>query len=445
MGFCFFLGALFFLSDTDDKEMLMEYMLEQVIQYVNTMLEDMNDYLNEVPPEILWVVAGFFLLIFLIMQIRKISVKRKKNEAVDQYDKIKESDQGPEALIQAEVFEEAEEIRKVEPPDSEETGPLVVDETEFLEQVEEITAEPEPEGFFSRLKNGLSKTRNTFTGGLDRIFSGDQKIDDDLMEEIEELLITSDIGVQTTMNLVQKISEKTSDVSDSEGLKSALKTEILSLIKNAKVPARKKEQPVPNIIMVVGVNGVGKTTTIGKLAARFKQEGRKVLIIAADTFRAAAGEQLAIWAERSGAQIVKHKDGSDPASVAYDGVEAAIARDIDVVLVDTAGRLHTKVNLMEELKKIRRTIAKKLPDAPHEILMILDATTGQNALTQAKMFHEALGLTSIALTKLDGTAKGGIVIAICDELNIPLEYIGVGEKIDDLQEFDPEQFVEALF
>ncbi len=420
--------------------------LEQVIQYCNLVWEGLNDYLNEIPPEILWAVAGFFILLFLVMQIRKFSAKRKKNKAALQYDKIEESDQGLEALIEEEDLEEAEEeIRKVEPPDSDETGPLEVDETEVLEQVEEITAEPEPEGFFSRLKNGLSKTRNTFAGGLDRIFSGAQKIDDDLMEEIEELLITSDIGVQTTMNLVQKISEKASEISDSDGLKSALKTEILSLIKNAQYPAGKKEQPVPNIIMVVGVNGVGKTTTIGKLAARFKQEGRKVLIVAADTFRAAAGEQLTIWAEKSGAQIVKHRDGSDPASVAYDGVEAAIARGIDVVLVDTAGRLHTKVNLMEELKKIRRTIAKKLPGAPHEILMILDATTGQNALTQAKLFHEAMGLTSIALTKLDGTAKGGIVIAICDELNIPLEYIGVGEKIDDLQEFDPDQFVEALF
>jgi fused signal recognition particle receptor len=423
----------------------MEYILEQIIQYVNAMLKYLNDYLNKVPSEILWAVVGFFILLFLVMRVGKFSVERKKNEAAARYDKIKESDQGPEVLIRTEDFEEAEEIRKVEPLDSDEIGPLEVDETEVFEQVEEITAEPEPEGFFSRLKSGLSKTRNTFAGGLDRIFSSAQKIDDDLMEEIEELLITSDIGVQTTMSLVQKISEKASDISDSEGLKSALKTEILSLLNNAKVPARKKEQPVPNIIMVVGVNGVGKTTTIGKLAARFKQEGRKVLIVAADTFRAAAGEQLAIWAERSGAQIVRHRDGSDPASVAYDGIEAAIARGIDVVLVDTAGRLHTQVNLMEELKKISRTIAKKLPDAPHEILMILDATTGQNALTQAKLFHETLGLTGIALTKLDGTAKGGIVIAICDELNIPLEYIGVGEKIDDLQKFDPVQFVEALF
>jgi fused signal recognition particle receptor len=423
----------------------MEHILEQTTQYVNAMLEDLNDYLNKVPPEILWAVVGFFILLFLVMRIRKFSGERKKNEAADRYDTIKKSDQGPEVFIKTEDFEEAEGIRKVLPLDLDEIGPLEADETEVSEQVEEITAEPEPEGFFSRLKSGLSKTRNTFSGGLDRIFSSTQKIDNDLLEEIEELLITSDIGVQTTMSLVQKISEKASDISDSDGLKSALKTEILSLLNNAKVPARKKEQPVPNIIMVVGVNGVGKTTTIGKLAARFKQEGLKVLIVAADTFRAAAGEQLAIWAERSGAQIVKHRDGSDPASVAYDGVEAAIARGIDVVLVDTAGRLHTQVNLMEELKKISRTIAKKLPDAPHEILMILDATTGQNALTQAKLFHETLGLTGIALTKLDGTAKGGIVIAICDELNIPLEYIGVGEKLDDLQKFDPVQFVEALF
>jgi len=340
----------------------MEHIFEQIIQYLNAILEDLNGYLNEVPPEILWAVVGFCILLLLVMQIRKFSVRRKKNEAVVQYDKIEEPDQDLEAFIKAEDVEEAEEIPEVEPPDSDETGPLEIDETEILEPVEEIAAEPE--GFLSRLKNGLSKTRNTFSGGLDRIFSSAQKIDDDLMEEIEELLITSDIGVQTTMSLVQKISEKASDISNSEELKSALKTEILSLIKNAAVPEREKEQPVPKIIMVVGVNGVGKTTTIGKLAARFKQEGKKVLIVAADTFRAAAGEQLAIWAEKSGAQIIKHRDGADPASVAYDGVEAAIARGIDVVLVDTAGRLHTKVNLMEEIKKIRRTIAKKLPDAP---------------------------------------------------------------------------------
>ena len=197
--------------------------------------------------------------------------------------------------------------------------------------------------------------------------------------------------------------------------------------------------------MVVGVNGVGKTTTIGKLAAKATGNGERVLIAAADTFRAAAIEQLAIWAERAGADLVKHKENADPAAVAYDGMEAALARDIDTVFVDTAGRLHTKVNLMEELKKISRTITRKIPDAPHEILLVLDATTGQNALSQAKLFNDAMGLTGLALTKLDGTAKGGIVISICETLNIPLQYIGVGEGIEDLQQFEPEQFANALF
>jgi fused signal recognition particle receptor len=197
--------------------------------------------------------------------------------------------------------------------------------------------------------------------------------------------------------------------------------------------------------MIVGVNGVGKTTTIGKLAARFGREGKKVLIAASDTFRAAAIEQLTIWSERAGADIVKHKDQADPAAVAYDAVEAAYARNVDVVLVDTAGRLHTKVNLMEELKKIKRSLAKKCPEAPHETLLVLDATTGQNALSQAKLFDEAITLDALALTKLDGTAKGGIVVSICSTLNIPLKYIGVGEQLEDLQDFDPRQFVEALF
>jgi fused signal recognition particle receptor len=201
----------------------------------------------------------------------------------------------------------------------------------------------------------------------------------------------------------------------------------------------------PHVIMVVGVNGVGKTTTIGKMAARFLGEKKRVLIAAADTFRAAAVEQLAIWAQRSGADFVRHKDGADPAAVAYDGIEAACARKADVVLVDTAGRLHTKINLMEELKKIKRSMAKIMPDAPHEVLLVLDATTGQNALSQAKLFNEALGVTGIALTKLDGTAKGGIVISIHDKLNIPLQYVGVGETIEDLQVFDPHRFVNALF
>jgi len=302
----------------------------------------------------------------------------------------------------------------------------------------------ESSGFFKRLKHGLSKTRQLLTTDIDELFSDKQKVDDDLLEELEELLITSDIGVQIAMDLIQDISKKSAAITDAGQLKEALKNKILSLL-DIKTPASETIFTKPHVIMVIGVNGVGKTTTIGKLAAKFMESGKKVLIAASDTFRAAAVEQLDIWAQRAGVDIVKHKDKADPAAVAYDSIEAAVARGADIVLVDTAGRLHTRVNLMEELKKIKRTIAKKLPDAPHEILLILDATTGQNALSQAQMFNDALGVTGIALTKLDGTAKGGIVVSICSSLEIPLKYVGIGEKIEDLQEFDPISFVDALF
>jgi len=299
-------------------------------------------------------------------------------------------------------------------------------------------------GFFRRLKNGLSKTRKILTTDIDELFTGRQKIDEDLLEELEEILITADIGVRTASDLIESIAAKGPKITSAAQLKDVLRAEIQSYIGD-QTRDREAWPSKPHIILVVGVNGVGKTTTIGKLAARYTAAGHKVLIAAADTFRAAAIEQLSIWAERAGAEIVKHKDHSDPAAVAYDGLEAALARGSDVVLVDTAGRLHTKVNLMEELKKIQRTLAKKLPDAPHEILLVLDATTGQNALSQAQLFNEALGITGLALTKLDGTAKGGIVVSICNTLKIPLQYIGVGEQIDDLQDFDPMQYVDALF
>lgn len=296
------------------------------------------------------------------------------------------------------------------------------------------------------LKKCMSKTRGAFTGSFDKIFAGNKKIiDDDLLENLEELLITSDIGVKTTMRIMQHISKKSKTLSNANQLKTALKEEILLLLNSQNPIDDEKPIAKPKVIMAVGVNGVGKTTTIGKLASKYVKDGKKVLIVAADTFRAAATEQLVIWADKAGADIVKHKDKSDPASVAYDGIEAAIARGVDIVLVDTAGRLHTKINLMEELKKIKRIISNKLADAPHEILLVLDATTGQNSLSQAKLFNEALGVTAIALTKLDGTAKGGVVVSISNELNIPLKYIGVGEKIEDLQNFEPAQFVEAFF
>ncbi|MGB2929680.1 MAG: signal recognition particle-docking protein FtsY [Desulfobacterales bacterium] len=299
-------------------------------------------------------------------------------------------------------------------------------------------------GFFNRLKKGLSKTRKVLSTDINDLFAGNRKIDDELLEELEELLITSDMGVRTTMDLIESISKKSSEISGADQLKQALKENILALL-NSEKPCPQKITAGPLVIMVIGVNGVGKTTTIGKLAAKFVASGEKVIIAAADTFRAAAVEQLAIWAQRAGVEIVKHKEMSDPAAVAYDGIEAALARGADVVLVDTAGRLHTRKNLMEELKKIKRTISKKLPEAPHEILLVLDATTGQNALSQAELFNDALDVTGIALTKLDGTAKGGIVVSICSTLEIPLKYIGIGEKIEDLQEFDSVRFVNALF
>jgi len=299
-------------------------------------------------------------------------------------------------------------------------------------------------GFLNRLKKGLSKTRTVLTTDINELLAGNRKIDDELMEELEELLITSDIGVRTAMDLIQSISKRSSEISGADQLKTALKEKILAVL-NSEKPSPQKITTSPHVIMVIGVNGVGKTTTIGKLAAKFAASGKRVIIAAADTFRAAAIEQLGIWAQRAGVEIVKHQEMSDPAAVAYDGIEAAMARGADVVLIDTAGRIHTRKNLMEELKKIKRALSKKLPEAPHEILLVLDATTGQNAISQAELFNDALDVTGIALTKLDGTAKGGIVVSICRMLEIPLKYIGIGEALEDLQEFDAVRFVNALF
>jgi fused signal recognition particle receptor len=297
-------------------------------------------------------------------------------------------------------------------------------------------------GFFARLKRGLTKTRQFLTTDIDALFFGGATVDKAFLEDLEGLLISADLGVHTTTSLMSRVEKKAGKIKGAEELKTVLREEILALIPVVEA----SETPVvgPRVIMVVGVNGVGKTTTIGKLAARATAKGEKVLIAAADTFRAAAVEQLEIWAKRAGADFVRHRDNADPAAVAYDGYQAGKSRGIQTVFIDTAGRLHTKVNLMEELKKIKRTLQKIDPGAPHEVLLVLDATTGQNAVSQAKLFHEACGITGLALTKLDGTAKGGVVVSICHEMNIPLRYIGVGESIEDLQTFDPEQFVKAL-
>lgn len=328
------------------------------------------------------------------------------------------------------------------------TGTSKDSESELTVAETEPAGTPAPEEkkkkFFVRLKTGLSKTRDILNTDIEDLFRGGRKLDDEMMEELEELLITADIGVQTTMDVLKPISKQAFQIKGPDDLKSILKKEIVSIIAPFAPPPEVFDTK-PHVIMVVGVNGVGKTTTVGKLAARYAAAGKKVLIGASDTFRAAAIEQLSIWAERAGAQIVRHKDKADPAAVAFDAVDAAVARDMDVVLIDTAGRLHTKVNLMEELKKIKRSAAKRLSGAPHETLLVLDATTGQNALSQAKLFNEALELDGLALTKLDGTAKGGIVVGICNTLKIPLKYIGVGEQLEDLQTFDPDRFAEALF
>jgi len=300
-------------------------------------------------------------------------------------------------------------------------------------------------GIFSRLKNGLSKTRQVLTTDINELFVSSKAIDEALFEELEELLVTSDLGIDVTMEMMERIKKKAKKLSTADELKQVLKEELIGLFPKKNDAEKEKSITKPHVIMVVGVNGTGKTTTLGKLAMKFTSQGKKVLIAAADTFRAAAIEQVEIWANRSRASIVKHKEGADPAAVAYDSVEASLARDIDIVLIDTAGRLHTQKNLMEELKKIKRSINKKLPGAPHEVLMVLDATTGQNAISQATLFNEAVGLTQIALTKLDGTAKGGIVAAIASTMDLPIKYIGVGEKIEDLQAFDSTLFINALF
>jgi fused signal recognition particle receptor len=306
----------------------------------------------------------------------------------------------------------------------------------------------EGSGFFLRLKEGLSRTRKTFVRQIDALFLGKKTIDAELLDDLEEILIMADIGANTTQELLEKTREQVrrNELADGQALKKALKEMILGYLRNADRPAdRVPPAQTPFVVMELGVNGVGKTTTIGKLAHKFTQSGQKVLLVAADTFRAAASEQLQIWGKRVGVEVVAQQAGADPSSVVYDALDYAKPRNFDVVLVDTAGRLHTKVNLMEELKKIKRVMDKKIPGAPHEILLVLDATTGQNAISQARLFNEAVDVTGLALTKLDGTAKGGIVINICHEFNIPIRFIGIGEQMEDLRDFEPGEFVEALF
>lgn len=301
-------------------------------------------------------------------------------------------------------------------------------------------------GFFNRLKAGLSKTREGFVNKVNNLVTGRTRIDDEFYEELEEILIQSDVGVETTLNLVEKVREAARErkASSGEEVKEILKEEIEAILSAGNTGLNMQENDL-TVILVVGVNGAGKTTTIGKLAANFKNEGKSVVLAAADTFRAAAIDQLEIWAQRSGADLIKHQEGSDPAAVAFDGLKAAQSRQADVLIIDTAGRLQNKKNLMNELNKIFRVLQREVPEIPHEVLLVIDATTGQNALSQAMVFKEAANVTGVVLTKLDGTAKGGVIIPVADQMGIPVKYIGVGEGIDDLKPFSAKDFVAALF
>lgn len=307
-------------------------------------------------------------------------------------------------------------------------------------------ARPQKTGVFSRLRERLSRTRTQLGGGIGTLFLGRKRIDDELLEDLETLLITADVGTKATARIIADLTErvKRRSLADPQALLAALKDELRGILLAADGPVRQPAAGRPQVILMVGINGAGKTTTIGKLAKRLQLEGNSVMLAAGDTFRAAAVEQLAAWGERNQVPVIAQQSGADSASVVFDALQAATARGVDVLIADTAGRLHTKSNLMDELAKIARVMKKIDPEAPHEVMLVLDATTGQNALNQAEHFHRAVGLTGITLTKLDGTAKGGILFAIAEQLRVPIRFIGVGETIDDLRPFDADEFLDAL-
>lgn len=342
------------------------------------------------------------------------------------------------------VVEKTEVEEAVQEIPEENVEPVEVEETEEVAVEEQPTEEEKPKGFFAKIKAGLSKTRNNIISSVENVLSAFTKIDEDLYEELEEALIMADIGVETSLYIIEKLREKVKDekIHDPAEVKGAIIRVITEILEKDDEPF---ELPHPSVVLVIGVNGVGKTTTIGKLTHNYMENGKTVLLAAADTFRAAAIDQLQVWADRNNAQLIKHQENSDPGAVVYDAVQAAKARNTDVLICDTAGRLHNKKNLMEELRKISKIVNKEYPDAKVETLLVLDATTGQNALQQAKLFKEVADITGLVLTKLDGTAKGGIVLAIKHEMNIPVRYIGVGEQMDDLQEFNSKDFAKALF
>ncbi len=350
--------------------------------------------------------------------------------------------------------EEENIVENVNPPiteeeaeTAEETAEETVEETveETAEETAEVAVEPAKKGFFSRLSAGLQKTRSSLNDKIDSVIKAFVKVDEELFEELEEALISADVGVNTSLYIIERLRDTVKErrITEGEQVRDAIKEIICDILKSGNNELVMEGKPA--VILVIGVNGVGKTTSIGKMAARLTAQGKKVVLGAADTFRAAAADQLQIWAERVGCDLIRLQEGADPAAVVFDTINAARARNADVVIIDTAGRLHNKKNLMDELNKISRVIQRELPDSSKEVLLVIDATTGQNAVSQVQQFQEAAGITGIVLTKLDGTAKGGIVIAISHDRQIPVKFIGVGEGIDDMQEFDPADFSSALF
>lgn len=379
-----------------------------------------------------------------VIQVEEVATEEDTTEedttTVEEVEKT--SDESDVAVEKVEETSE-ETVESVEADETEEVAEI--EEVEEVAEVEEQPVEEEkPKGFFAKIKAGLSKTRNNIISSVENVLSAFTKIDEDLYEELEEALIMADIGVETSLYIIEKLREKVKDekIHDPAEVKGAIIRVITEILEKDDEPF---ELPHPSVVLVIGVNGVGKTTTIGKLTHNYMEKGKTVLLAAADTFRAAAIDQLQVWADRNNAQLIKHQENSDPGAVVYDAVQAAKARNTDILICDTAGRLHNKKNLMEELRKISRIVNKEYPDAKVETLLVLDATTGQNALQQAKLFKEVDDITGLVLTKLDGTAKGGIVLAIKHEMNIPVRYIGVGEQMDDLQEFNSKDFAKALF
>ena len=380
------------------------------------------------------VLASIALIIGI--DLYRAKQNRSKPKKVEQ---IPHSQHAP-AKAPEQKLEPVAEPAKAERLEPVEAKPAVVKEVE-------PAAEVAPINFFARIKSGLSRTRSQFSEGLSKLFLGQKQIDEELLEEIETLLLTADVGIAATTTIIESITEKyeRNELKDAASLQTLLKTELSDLLSSCQQPLEIQKDKQPYVILVVGVNGVGKTTTIGKMAKRFQSQGHSVMLAAGDTFRAAAVEQLQVWGERNNVPVVAQHTGADSASVIYDAVASAKAKGIDVLIADTAGRLQNKDNLMNELEKVVRVMQKIDASAPHEVMLVLDAGTGQNALSQAQAFQKAVGVTGISLTKLDGTAKGGIIFAIAKQLQLPIRFIGVGEQIDDLRPFEANEFVAALF